>query len=97
MNSLMCPIPETVVIQVFPDGHEMRLDLLHRVQARIPQLDPNRDYSLKEICGEDVWASSPKYHRIQAGITVAHLVTTGKLPLAFTTCPHAVPKRYRLK
>ena len=89
--------PPTLVILVLPSGHEIRLDVLHRIEARIPQLDPNRDYSLEEICGKGFWATLRKRDWIQAGITVAHMVRTGELPLAFTTCPHAVPKRYRRK
>ena len=97
MNDLLRPTPETVVIQVFPNGNEIRADLLHAFTSRLPELYPDRDYDVEEICGRDYWRSLPKIHRIRGGRTIAYLVKAGQLPLEFATCPHAVPKRYRLK
>lgn len=89
--------PMVLLILLLPDGHEVRLDLLHRVRARIPELDPNRDYSLEEICGRELWDPLPKIHKIRGGRAIAQLVKTGQLALEFASCPHAVPKRYRCK
>ena len=87
--------PQVILVRMFPSGHEIRVDLLDRVNSRIPVLDRNRDYSLEEICGRELWRSLPKRDRIRGGITIAFLVKTRQLPLEFATCPHAVPKRYR--
>lgn len=87
----------TQAILVLRSGHKIRADLLHRVKARIPELNRNRDYLLKQICGRDLWDTLPNPQRIDGGKTIAHLVKTGQLPLEFATCPHAVPKRYRRK
>jgi hypothetical protein len=89
--------PTVLLILLFPDGHEIRLDLLCRVRARIPELDRDRDYSLEQICGTEFWKPLPKIHKIRGGITIAYLVQTRQLPLEFASCPHAVPKRYRRK
>lgn len=89
--------PGVLVILLFPEGHEIRLDLLRRVRSRVPELDRDRDYSLEEICRKEFWNPLPKIHKIRGGVTIAYLVKTGQLPLEFATCPHAVPKRYRLK
>jgi hypothetical protein len=97
MTDTTYTMPAVLRIVLFPDGHEIRADLLQRVRSRIPELDRNRDYSLEEICGKEFWKPLPKSHKIRGGRTGAYLVQTGQLPLEFASCPHAVPKRYRLK
>ena len=95
MNDTTHTTPATQSILVLPSGHKIRADLLHRVQVRIPELNRDRDYLLKQICERDLWDPLPKGHKIDGGKTIAYLVKTGQLPLEFAICPHAVPKRYR--
>jgi len=88
---------QVVVILILDATHEIRLDLLQRVRARIPELERDRDYSLEEICDSAFWKPLPKIHKIRGGITIAYLVQARQLPLEFASCPHAVPKLYRRK
>ena len=89
--------PQVILFRMFPSGHEIRVDLLDRVNSRIPVLDRNRDYSLEEICGRELWRALPKGERIRGGITIAFLVKTGQLPLKFACCPHRSNKTYKIQ
>mgnify|MGYP001812638669 CR=1 FL=1 len=95
MTDKTIPTPDVTLILVLPSDHEIRIDLLRIVEARIPELDRNTEYTLKAMAGQAFWRTVPRYDRIQGGITFAYLVKTGQLPLEFATCPHAVPKKYR--
>ena len=88
--------PGVVVFLVFPSGHDIRLDLLMRVEQAIPTLEYDRVYTLREIAGKEWWdATLPIWHRITGGETFAFLVVQGVFPLEFACHPECSNKIYR--
>jgi len=86
---------------VLPSGFEIPEALAFafrdQVRDRAPLLSRDRRYKLKQICGTEFWSLFSVGEVRLGGMYIAHLVSIGELPLEFATCPHAVPKRYRLK
>jgi hypothetical protein len=89
--------PDAQLIQVLPNGFEIRRELLDRVNRSIPRLDRNRTYSLKQMCGLEFWATLAPGEKIENGISFAYLVAQGELPLEFACCPQRSNKLYRRK
>ncbi len=88
--------PLVEVFRVFPSGHDIRLDLLIRVDHSIPTLEYGRVYTLREMAGAEWWdATLPKGHRIEGGETFAFLVAQGVFPLEFACHPERSNKIYR--
>jgi hypothetical protein len=88
--------PSAVVFLVFRSGHDIRLDLLMRVEQAIPTLEYGREYTLREIAGKEWWDSTlPIWHRITGGETFAFLVAQGVFPLEFACHPERSNKIYR--
>ena len=86
---------------VLPSGREIpeafAFAFRDQVLRQAPQLPRDRMYKLKKICGSEFWAPLTDRQVRLGGEYIALLVSLGKLPLEFATCPHAVPKRYHLK
>ena len=57
--------------------------ILKQVMARIPNLDANRAYTLKQICGEEFWGQLEKDEVIEVGQWIVLVVTRKLLPLRF--------------
>lgn len=84
---------------VLPNGRqileELALSFRDQVLRKIPELEYDRSYTLKQICGAAFWRLLSATEARTGGMYIAQLVADGQLPLEFANCPHAVPKRYR--
>ena len=93
--------PKTQRVIVLPSGREipeaLAFTFRDQVLRQAPQLPRDLIYKLKKICGSEFWAPLTDGQVRLGGEYIALLVSLGELPLEFATCPHAVPKRYRLK
>ncbi len=83
-------------------GHFAPLDLYlkteRHVMERVPLLEPDKLYTLREIYGEDAWLSlGTAWVRRMAGRCFAHMVYTGRFPLVFRRYKRSVTKRYQVK
>lgn len=95
------PAPKLSRVIVLPSGREipevLAFAFRDQVLRRSPQLVRGRVYKLKQICGNEFWALYSTDQVRLGGQYIAVRVSRGELPLEFAVCPHAVPKRYRLK
>jgi hypothetical protein len=93
------PKPQRFI--VLPNGRLIPEALAYafrdQVRRRAPLLSRDRRYKLEQICGAEFWAPLSGYEVRLGGLYITHLVLLGELPLEFDPCPHASPKRYRLK
>jgi hypothetical protein len=60
------------------------LSLIAQVVARYPQLVAGREYTLRQICGDDYWLCLNEGEVINAGRCVLHLARAGVVPLIDT-------------
>jgi hypothetical protein len=72
-------------------------DVLNTVSEAIRHLLPSDICTLREIYGEASWLQMTRCERIKAGKCMAYMVANKRLPLHFIGCPHADPKKYRLR
>jgi hypothetical protein len=72
-------------------------DVLNTVSEVIHIFLPDYRYTLREIYGEASWLQMTRGERIMAGKCMAYMVANKRLPLHFIGCPHADPKKYRLR
>ena len=65
-------------------------------QERSSELSPDTPYTLKQICGEDLWGTLSKINKIDAGYCMVHLVKKREVPFKAVEGRHEYPKLYRL-
>jgi hypothetical protein len=53
------------------------------IRARIPDLEPNRAYTLRQICGEELWEQLDDGEAREIGGWIASVVIRKLLPLRF--------------
>ena len=71
--------------------------VLRQILEIIPALIPGAAYMTKDLCGPDFWQPLSRGQKIAAGRCHVDMVNRGLVPLELAVCPHAVPKKYRLK
>ena len=86
---------------VFDDNRQFDWAFCEAIRLQIEDvldvLDPDESYTLEDLCGEVFWGQlSTTEHKI-AGLIMARLVASGRLPLCVAPSRHEYPKRYRLK
>ena len=57
--------------------------ILKKVMARIPYLEPNRAYTLKQICEDELWGELDDGEAREIGEWIASVVARKLLPLRF--------------
>jgi hypothetical protein len=66
--------------------------------ANLPDLEPEEEFTAKEILGDAFWEDLRAEHdHIAAGRCLSHMVGAGKLPALVTVSTSGSTKRYRLK
>jgi hypothetical protein len=95
------PVPKTQRFIVLPNGRLIPEALAYafrdQVKRRAPLLSRDRRYKLEQISGAEFWAPLTDDEVRLGGMYITQLVLLGQLPLEFDPCPHASPKRYRIK
>ena len=57
--------------------------ILKKIMERIPYLEPNRAYTLRQICGEEFWEQLDDGEAREIGEWIASVVARKLLPLRF--------------
>lgn len=93
--------PNTQRFIVLPSGRlideALAFAFRYQVLRQASLLSRNWRYRLKEICGPEFWEPLTHGEVRLGGEYISLLVSISELPLEFATCPHASPKRYRIK
>lgn len=91
---------KTEVIMILGDGYTAPKSFYERIKYEILDvlhvLQPDVDYTAKELCGPDLWKGLKGSEPSLAGRCVADMVRKGVLPLRFAGCEYDNPIRYTL-
>jgi len=68
-----------------------------QVELRLPELVVGRNYTLRNICGEDFWENSINRQATIAGQCMSYLVEAKRLPLVQNGKTDGNARRYQLK
>ena len=91
---------KTEIIIVLDDGYTVHKPFYDRIKYEILDalhvLQPNVDYTAKDLCGPDLWKGLKGGEPSLAGRCVADMVRKGVLPLRFAGCEYDNPIRYTI-
>ncbi|HMW40487.1 MAG TPA: hypothetical protein PKD57_13855 [Saprospiraceae bacterium] len=68
-----------------------------QIEVALPCLIPDKNYTVKALCGKEFWGMLGNGERRMAGRCAAHMIVEGCMPLRFAESRHEYPKRYKLK
>jgi hypothetical protein len=71
--------------------------VLRQVTEIAPAVDPHREYTLQELCGDDYWQPLSSWNRRLAGKCMAYMVDHDLVPYCFAGHLCESPKKYMLK
>jgi len=76
---------------------KLYVNIQNHMNARMNNVEPNRLYTLKQMCGKEFWKGMNSWQQRKAGRAFAHMVAVGIFTFDFIQYKKSPTKRYRLK
>lgn len=93
-------VPETDLRVLVSASRAVDRELMRRVEHQVrivlPKLLPEERYTLRMLCAKAFWDGLSRGEKIDAGVAMAHLVSTNALPLTYADRTRSNSIQYRL-